>query len=434
MIKNASGLLAAFMAAEKAVVDSFDMPHMPTLGSAYEHIVMDGIDQKFILPPRLDLRVVTGFIAGLDNQIDAMLVQGEGVRYGRTDKFIYPIDQVLCVVEVKKTMSKEDLDDGIGHLADVQKHFLKRFAESDGADDGEDVGQAYETFTKLTGRAAPSPQELDLAPVEDRLLLTTLVRQMFAPMTVLLGFEGYSTEHGLREAFLDVVEAASGQETTASPDLLPSLISVGDLSLVKCSGQPYVAWDEADGWVLFASTRHNAALVLLEFLWTKIERFCKVKMPFGPEVEMETLEKVMTANAVHHDGRDGWYFNASTKKEKQLRQRPPSVRLEPIRLSAGAISLTNQLLFGGGVIQLNQKLRDYIRREHGEDLSKAAAELVRTSAFRLRGDLLQAIPPIAFIATLDDGTGYAGPRREPLEQWCDEHGLSAMFTNIVMLD
>ena len=51
------------------------MRHMPTLGSAYEAIAKAGLDQKYVLPPGLDLRVVSGFIDGLDNQFDGMLVQ-----------------------------------------------------------------------------------------------------------------------------------------------------------------------------------------------------------------------------------------------------------------------------------------------------------------------------------------------------------------------
>ena len=73
MIKSASELLGAFMASERRDVDAISMEHMPTLGSAYEAIVSSGINSKFVLPPELDLRVVSGFIKGLKNQIDCML-------------------------------------------------------------------------------------------------------------------------------------------------------------------------------------------------------------------------------------------------------------------------------------------------------------------------------------------------------------------------
>lgn len=62
MIKNASDLLSAFIAKEREKVETISMPHMPTLGDAYEAIAREGIDQQFVLPPDLDLRVVSGFI------------------------------------------------------------------------------------------------------------------------------------------------------------------------------------------------------------------------------------------------------------------------------------------------------------------------------------------------------------------------------------
>lgn len=229
------------MAAERREVDSVAMKHMPTLGAAYEAIVSSGIDTKFVLPPNLDLRVVPGFIEGLANQIDCMLVRGAGKRYGLTDQYIYPVEQVLCVLEVKKTLRKPELVDGIGHLADVQRHFGESFDRRYTAGKITDFSQARLSFSKLTGRAAPALQNLDATPVEDRLMFGTLVKQMYAPVTVLLGFDGYGTEFGLREALINLIESNVGSPSNAAPDLLPSLISVGDLSLVKCTGQPYLA-------------------------------------------------------------------------------------------------------------------------------------------------------------------------------------------------
>ena len=75
------------------------MPHMPTLGSAYEEITKQGIDQHFAIPKHLDLKVVSGFIelSGkmLPEQIDCMLVFGEGKRFGITEQYIYCTDQVF---------------------------------------------------------------------------------------------------------------------------------------------------------------------------------------------------------------------------------------------------------------------------------------------------------------------------------------------------
>lgn len=432
MIKNASELLAAFMAAERREVESIQMKHMPTLGAAFEAIVSGGIEKRFVLPPNLDLRVVPGFVEGLVNQIDCMLVRGEGKRYGLTDQYIYPIEQVLCVLEVKKTLRKSELVDGIGHLADVQRRFVESFERRYTAGEITDFNQARLSFSKLTGRAAPSLRALDASPVDDRMMFGTLVKQMYAPVTVLLGFDGYETEHGLREALTDLVESSVGSKSDTVPDYLPSLISVGEFSLVKCAGQPYLAWDDEEGWVTVASCRHNPALLLLEFLWTKIERFCEVKMPFGPELEVESLEKVLVSRGVQQGGQVGWQVGATSKSERRLKERQAALPWQPILLSKAAVSLTNILALRGS-IELDQGLRDYIRDEHGEPLEKAITELVRTAAFGLHGNVLEALPPVAIVAYLPDGTGYASPTREPLERWCNAQGIEAGFMTILNL-
>lgn len=434
MIKNASEMLAAFMATERMEIEAIPMEHMPTLGTAYEAIVSDGIDSKFVLPPGLDLRVVSGFIKGLKNQIDCMLVHGDGQRFGRTDQYIYPIEQVLCVLEVKKTMSKADLVDGIEHLADVQRHFVHHFVERYQAGSIRDFASAQEIFAKLTGRASPTTaQDLDAASVEDRLLFSTLARQTYAPTTILLGFGGYGTERGLRDALVDIVEADIGQESSMVPELLPSLVSVGNLCLIKCNGLPYIALDGTDRWVAIASTRHNAALVLLEFIWTKIERFCSVRMPFGPQVEVEALDCVLTAKGIQREGMEGWEWHSIARNEPELKARPASIPWEPALLSKGAISVVDLLFVRGGTIKLDDDLRGYLMGECGDKLETVVSELVRTSAFRFRGNRLEVVPPVAFVATLQDGTGFAGPSREPLERWCDEHGMTPTFMSIVML-
>lgn len=44
MIKKASEILEKFIAEESKKLEGIKMPHMPTLGSAYEEITKQGID------------------------------------------------------------------------------------------------------------------------------------------------------------------------------------------------------------------------------------------------------------------------------------------------------------------------------------------------------------------------------------------------------
>ena len=99
MIEKASELLEKFIKAESEKLQGIKMPHMPTLGSAYEEVTKQGIDSEFTIPKYLDLRVVSGFISigdeMLPHQIDCMLVHGDGRKYGLTEQYIYNVDPTL---------------------------------------------------------------------------------------------------------------------------------------------------------------------------------------------------------------------------------------------------------------------------------------------------------------------------------------------------
>ncbi len=410
------------------------MPHMPTLGSAYEAIAKGGIDQQFVLPPNLDLRVVSGFIEGLPNQIDGMLVQGEGQRYGLTDQYIYPARKVLCVVEVKKTLNRAAMNDGIAHLARILCHCRSDFVVRYEAGEDFDFSQARESYEKLTGRIGPrSAEVLDNLPDPDRLLYSVLARQAYVPVAVLLGFDGYSTEHGLRSAMVNIVESNIGHNAIVSPDLLPALITAGNFSLVKCTGQPYLIGGPKDGWVLQASARHNVARILLEFLWTKISVFCGVKMPFGPDLDYESLKELLVVRGVTKNGSSGFEIRSCEHKEKTL-TRQEITDWEPTKLSAAAVNVAELLMLSAGTLRLEPSLVEYIQKKHGVVLDDVVAELVETHTYCRSDTVLQSIGGGTSIALLEDGSGYADLHADRLRTWCEKQGLDFMPLTFIRVD
>jgi hypothetical protein len=431
MIKNASELLTSFIATERKKVEPIDMPHMPTLGSAYEAIANAGIEKEFVLPPNLDLRVVSGFIEGIPNQIDGMLVKGEGQRYGLTHEYLYPIEQVLCVLEVKKTLNKADLVDGIEHLAAVQRRFQESFADRATAGEKFDFHLARESYEKLTGRAGPRTDgALDALPPSDRLLYTMLARQLYAPVTVLLGFDGYKTEGGLRRAVLDVIESNLGSDSNTSPELLPSLITGGNFSVLKLTGRPYLASGPEESWVLLASARQNVARILLEFLWSKISVFCKVRMPFGLDMDHENLKALVMAHGVSRGCQSGFELRLLSYAKDELERSAVEV-WEPTKLSAGAIQLAEFVGIYGGSVELSQSLADYIQSKYGLKLEDAISELVGTSTFCKQESALRTVTGNALVASFDDGSGYVDMDAERLRAWCDNQGFHMAYVRIM---
>ena len=131
MISKASELLELFIKEETKKLEGIKMPHMPTLGTAYEEVTKQGIDKNFSIPKKLDLSVVSGFVSiggeVLPEQIDCMLVHGSGERYGLTQQYFFDIENVLCIFEVKKNLTKADYIDAMEHLAKIRRKFADHF-------------------------------------------------------------------------------------------------------------------------------------------------------------------------------------------------------------------------------------------------------------------------------------------------------------------
>ncbi|MFL6709279.1 MAG: DUF6602 domain-containing protein [Massilia sp.] len=431
MISAASELLAQFIAVEKKSANGVTMKHMPTLGEAYEAIVRDGIAQQFVLPPGLDLRVVSGFVEGLDNQYDCMLVHGEGQKYLRTDKYTYPIDKVLCIFEVKKTLGKADLRDAIIHLAAAQRQFMQDFGRR------VDAGQIKVNFHRLaiafsgiTGREGPRNYiDLNAMPVEDSAVCASLARQQFAPLTILFGFGGYSTEKGLRDVTLDLME-----ETDMAGDLtvdhFPSLISVNEHSVVKCNNQPYLLSRSNHGWIFLASTRHNPALILLELIWTKLSTHFGVEMPWGDDMQLETLKELVQAKAEVRGTGFGWIYNSFEYRGKQL-ERAASVSWAPDKLSQAAMTVANFAALCGGEIALDDSLAGHIQSQYGSSLEDAVHQLVDSRVFSRTGDRLRAVADFTILAEDELGYGYASYEQERFARWREQSTLDLTIVNIV---
>ena len=122
MIKTIADLLRELMVKEAAELDEEPVNHGPTIGAMYEGLARDILDRA--IPAELDVRVVDGFIEGVDGilspQIDAMIVTGEGRQIPYTSNFVWPIADVIAVFEVKKTLYADDLADAFGKLRTIK--------------------------------------------------------------------------------------------------------------------------------------------------------------------------------------------------------------------------------------------------------------------------------------------------------------------------
>lgn len=427
MIEKASEILEQFIAKESQRVEGIQMPHMPTLGSAYEEITRQGIDSAFIIPKGLDIKVVSGFIsvAGemLPEQIDCMLVHGDGERYGLTEQYIYDVELVLCIFEVKKTLNKTDFKDAFEHLSKIRKKFAELF-EKKLIEDGYEpnLTAPSKLFSQITGKPAPEKYHNihDLEP-EDGILFYALVQECHAPASIIHGYGGYKTESGLRKAFVDILaEEKDSNGIGFGIPSFPTLVTANNFCLVKNNGFPYMAIQGASNWVAVSSTRHNPAYMILEIIWSKISLYFDVSMPWKVTLETENLSPLLTANGRKDGEQVGWWYRAIEPSEKLLK-REAKVAWEPSFLSQAAVTLTSLMLFRGGQIDVAES-SGWLEGKFGKTFDEVTEELLSSGYFMNDNGLFRPIETVSYIATFDDDSGVIATDREMLELWLDERG------------
>lgn len=440
MISKASELLEIFIQKEKDKLHEFDMPHMPTLGSAYEEITKQGIDSKFVIPKFLDLRVVSGFISVekemLPEQIDCMLVHGDGEQYGLTDQYIYPIDQILCIFEVKKTLRKNDFQDAYGHLSGIRKKFAEHFENklvSGGYEPKIEVAKKH--FSQLTGKVAPQKYlDLHYLPKSEGMLFYTLVQESLAPLSIVHGYGGYKTEQGLRTVFADFLEEkiTEGGKGFGIPTI-PSLVTSNQFCLIKGNGMPFIALNSDKNWVAVLSSRSNTAQIILEFIWSKISVYFDVKMPWGPDLEVENLSPLLIAIPKEDEEKAGWYYQIVEFKEKTLVLRPDQKPWSPHRISSAVVTAI-RLMAMKGYLSTNDGSLEYISKKHSVSVDELRNQLLSTLEFMEDGERILPINSITYLLTQDDESGWVSSEQQKFDEWCTANSLKKNYMVLILLE
>ncbi|WP_313506313.1 DUF6602 domain-containing protein [Stutzerimonas kunmingensis] len=438
MIRKASELLGEFIAVEKRKLDGFDMLHMPTLGAAYEEITKQGIYQDFAIPKGLDLRVVSGFISiggeMLAEQIDCMLVHGEGERYGLTQQYKYDINNVLCIFEVKKNLRKADYVDALQYLAKIRRKFSDNFEErliNEGYKP--DITNARRRFSQLTGKVAPEEYlEIHHLSKADGILFYTLVQESLSPITIIHGYEGYKTESGLRSAFLDILEEAWENGSGWGIPSIPTLVTSNNFCLVKGSGIPFLVVQNKNEWVSVFSTRHNSAKLILELIWSKIGEYFNAKMPWNDGLHMDSVQPLLIAEAREVDETAGWAYRTVEFNEKHMVRGDDNL-WSPSWLSKAEISAINIMAAQGGYLLLDNGMNEYLTKNHDMTVAQISDALVLTRQFMRDGEFIRPIHPRTYVITNDDATGFVASEIERFDLWCAENGIEPHYMSIYFM-
>jgi len=302
IIKNTSSIIEAIINEEKRKIELFEIKikHAPTIGKQYEGVTIKSLEKA--LPKELNLHITSGFIINsegeLSGQIDCMISKNTGILLpGTTNDYVYKIEDVLAVIEVKKNLFINDLIDAFFHLQEVKD--LKK--SSSDLPSGE-TRIIFETFSKATGRMIKSYSEVDKINDSNlEYIFHGLVAQFQHPLRIIIGYDGFKTEETLRNKFHDfLIDKNKG----FGPFSYPDLIICGNSCLLKLNGEPYNPIMLNGYFEFFASCSNNNIQILTELLISRIDRFSP--FDFIGDDNIEPIKPFICAKL--NIEKEGWDF------------------------------------------------------------------------------------------------------------------------------
>ena len=285
------------MDAETVKIAQQGITHAPTIGAMYEGLTRDILDRS--LPDDLELRVVNGFIEGVDGrlstQIDCMLVAGIGRKLPHIESFVWPVGDVVAVFEVKKNLFRRELNDAFAKQRAIRE-MANEHLRNPTNDRPVNIDAVFRSFMQITGIYISDYAEADnLGDDLHKFIFHFLVTELVSPVFVIFAFEGFADENSLRRGVLELLGETALPGEFYSPFKLPSLVVCRSNSILKLNGHPYIARINESWWHVLASNSENPLRLLIELIWTTLENRFGVTLPHDKNLKKERLAPLVQA-------------------------------------------------------------------------------------------------------------------------------------------
>lgn len=412
-----SELLKKIRDREKLVLDDYQIEHGPTIGKMYE-----GLTKRLLNESELDkygAKVVSGFMqvgAHKSRQVDCMVVIGDGQRVPHTDEFIYPISQVLAVMEVKKSLFSTEMADAYEHLNDTLRLSKIDYELREQEDSlNFSTERAATEYMSLFGEQAPRYGKDTPLPFHKRLVYHNLVRDNLTPVRIAIGYNGYKSEQSLRNNIDKIYDGKANQPGYGVINM-PNLIISDGFSVVKTNGLPYKGfWDDEDGWGFLATSSENPLLLILELLYDRIELALDVIVDRGPDLKEEVLFPVMLAKPVKTEKGEGWRYVVIT--EPVPKGEPNSREWTPLEISKSQLDLLVLLREHGRLSGVDPVLEN-IRTQYAiEDVYEHVRPLLEARLLLNTNGVLSIGATGVAVAKLNDRLYCSDNSGGRFEQW-----------------
>lgn len=403
MIRTVADFLHQLMDAEVARLDALDLKHGPTIGDMFEGLSADLLRRA--VPERLGLQIVEGFITdglgGRSGQVDCMLVRGNGEPIPYTNAFVWPVKDVIAIFEIKKTLYYDDLVDAFTKLRavkDLDRAYKVSLRNQVGS---VDIRSAQRAFAETTRLVAPSYDALSALSLTHQLIFHTLVSEQLGPVGVVVGYHGYASEKAFRASLVKHLGEHMNMKGYG-PGSFPQLMISGRYSLGKANGQPYSVRVDGDWWPFYFSSRVKPLLLLLEYVWTRLDSQFGIGGLWGEDLTVERLSPFLLTQAAEEAGRLGWRYEWVDLDEAELAGSDDFEPWEPVFLSTEQFVVITRLCSGHRVVFDDDEFLGYLG-EQGIDPAEFRAGLLNTGLVAMNGREMELITDRCQTATLPDG-------------------------------
>ncbi|WP_299278018.1 DUF6602 domain-containing protein [uncultured Psychroserpens sp.] len=421
MINTISDLLNEFLIAETDILNKQQIKHPTTIGTMFEGLT-ESILTKAIFKD-LKLRIVkNSFIKGCDTEFDVLLVDGEGEKIPYTDRYKFPAEKVIAIIQVKKNLFSKDIKDAYSNLK-----YLVDYYDTEKLED-------YKFRLLRDGFRSITRKDLSIIKnknytIQEEGIYYSLISEVVLPVRIVWGYNGFKSEYNLRESFVDYL----GQNVTHDiknikhgfgPQNFPNLIICGQFSLNKVNGNPFgYPVDKDNWWSFYASSSYNPVYFLLETIWTRLSykyKFLPIDI-FGDDLSIEPVKLYIDCR-VNEFNRDllGWEYNYRGFNEESLKEISNPVEWTPTFLDKEQYVIIQELCKNSSInLKEDKDLEKFVIKDGNyNSLNDFIKRLKETGLVFTENNQLKLLTDNCQCVFLPDGRTIAGENKSGrLTKW-----------------
>lgn len=414
MIETVSDFLEEFKkkGLSKIALKDGDITHTVTIGNMFEGLTSELLNRSIF--KNLNLRIVNNsFIYNdsgvLSKEMDCMIVIGEGQKISFSKQYKYHIENIVGVIQVKKKVYKDSIDDAHQNLKSVIETAEPR------------NGEMYmrqiqsDAYKLLIGKIMPNSKTIESKSWREQMLFSFLLMQSFWPIRILIGYESYKTEFGLREGFVNHLEdlVKNGPIPGYSPISFPDLMICGENSIIKNIGMPFgypFQMNNSFYWEILQTSNNRPMYLLLELIWTRLSyRFELGSEIFGDDFALDSFHPFLNCRERKiSEKRFGWEYNYHGLTKKELSAPLNPLDWEPIEINETESAILFSLIYTHRV-KCNELIE--FLKEKESNLDEFVSGLSKKRIAYMEGDEIVLLMDLPIITISRNGKTYIGENK-----------------------